>query len=365
MAANTAMAERIRRETMANELMRRLFNTLPNLPGSEEDTIEALDEFMVEMKPSGYSENFRKETLTNSILGYKRKLLATGDPSGPKIFPNPEELNRETKEDILLRISLMPKQNLYREAIEGARERHNGRLTEKSSWFKKKIAKNEEKSDKGQRLPILKHPRASKRSSNRPGEKIGEVRETEGVIFVPHTQNSSLQRALQKVDDEFSSCMKIPRTRYIERAGTTLADLLVKKNPWLELNGGCNRLDCLICASSGGRGTSCRRENVCYTIECRLCESVAEGEDKKIVRYLGETSRSGYERVKEHVTNFEARKEGFDEDGEPTPASSVLWIHSKEEHGGEMLKEDWKVKIISSHRTALSRQVTELSLIHI
>ena len=56
---------------------------------------------------------------------------------------------------------------------------------------------------------------------------------------------------------------------------------------------------------------------------------------------------------------FEARKEGFDEDGEPTPASSVLWIHSKEEHGGEMLKEDWKVKIISSHRTALSRQVTE------
>ena len=143
MAANTAMAERIRRETMANELMRRLFNTLPNLPGSEEDTIEALDEFMVEMKTSGYSENFRKETLTNSILGYKRKLLATGDPSGPKIFPNPEELNRETKEDILLRISLMPKQNLYREAIEGARERHNGRLTEKSSWFKKKIVKNE------------------------------------------------------------------------------------------------------------------------------------------------------------------------------------------------------------------------------
>ena len=65
MAANTAMAERIKRETMAQELLRRLLNTLPNLPNSEEDTIEALNEFMVEMKTSGYKENFRKETLTN------------------------------------------------------------------------------------------------------------------------------------------------------------------------------------------------------------------------------------------------------------------------------------------------------------
>ena len=40
-------------------------------------------------------------------------------------------------------MNLKPRQNLYREAIEGARERHNGRLTEKSSWFKKKIVKNE------------------------------------------------------------------------------------------------------------------------------------------------------------------------------------------------------------------------------
>ena len=54
-----------------------------------------------------------------------------------------------------------PKQNLYRDAIEGARERHNGRLTEKSSWFKKKVVKDgekQEKSDAELRLPILKHP---------------------------------------------------------------------------------------------------------------------------------------------------------------------------------------------------------------
>ena len=374
MAANTAMAERMKRETMGNELVRRLLNTLPNLPKSEEETIEALDEFMVEMKSSGYKENFRKETLTNSVLGYKRKLLATGDPSGQKIYPDPEDESGQTKEDILQRLSSKPKQNLYREAIEGARERHNNRLTEKSSWFKKKIAKdgekNEKKSDTEQKLPILKHPGVKKTHSARPGEKAGEVRETEGVVFVPHTQDSSLQKALQKVDDQFTSCMKIPRTRYIERAGTTLADLLVKKNPWLELKGGCERLDCLICASSGGKGTSCRRENICYAIECKLCEVAGEessGEgtleknllnEKKIVRYLGESSRSGYERIKEHVANFEARKEGKEEDGDFS-SSSVLWLHSKEEHSGEMVAGDWRVKIISSHCTALGRQVTE------
>ena len=91
-----------------------------------------------------------------------------------------------------------------------------------------------------------------------------------------------------------------------------------------------------------------RRENVCYTIECKLCESPAEeGKEKRIVRYLGESSRSGYERIKEHVANFEARKEGKDEDGELSSSSSVLWIHSKEEHGGEMVVGDWKAKIIS------------------
>ena len=44
-------------------------------------------------------------------------------------------------------------------------------------------------------------------------------------------------------------------------------------------------------------------------------------------------------------------------------ASSALWIHSRDAHEGQMGVADWKSSILSSHFTALSRQVTEAVLI--
>ena len=40
-------------------------------------------------------------------------------------------------------------------------------------------------------------------------------------------------------------------------------------------------------------------------------------------------------------------------------ANSALWIHSKEAHNGELTVADCRVTVVSSHRGALSRQVTE------
>ena len=85
----------------------------------------------------------------------------------------------------------------------------------------------------------------------------GEVRETDGVVFIPHTDGSALQRIIQVEDDKFTELMKLPRSRYVERAGMTLCDILVKKNTWYQLWGGCGRADCYICLSNGGKGTKC------------------------------------------------------------------------------------------------------------
>ena len=74
------------------------------------------------------------------------------------------------------------------------------------------------------------------------------------------------------------------------------------------------------------------------------------------MKYIGETSRSTYERLQEHMWLFTNRKEGDPDKGE---ASSVLWHHSKEEHGGALRKEDWRSAVISTHFTALNRQVSE------
>ena len=140
-------------------------------------------------------------------------------------------------------------------------------------------------------------------------------------MFIPHTPDSELQRLLQKTDDQVTSALKMPRTKYIEQAGTALKDLLIRKNPWHRLGGGCGRTACHLCQSQGGKGPSCRKEGTCYKIECSLCDQNEEGTKSW---YIGETSRSTHERLKEHMWLFSHKKEG---DPSKNEASSVLWMH--------------------------------------
>ena len=60
--------------------------------------------------------------------------------------------------------------------------------------------------------------------------------------------------------------------------------------------------------------------------------------------YLGETSRSGRERVKEHLWLFTHRKEACLDNcskrHKHSSTNSALWHHSKEVHGGNLRVED-------------------------
>ena len=94
--------------------------------------------------------------------------------------------------------------------------------------------------------------------------------------------------------------------RYVERPGRTIADTLIEKDPWYRLGGGCSRRSCPICYWSKGKGIRCSKESVCYKIECTKCEEENEEEEengdkkkkeKKKALYIGETSRSGRERI--------------------------------------------------------------------
>ena len=75
------------------------------------------------------------------------------------------------------------------------------------------------------------------------------------------------------------------------------------------------------------------------------------------VKYIGETSRSTYERLQEHMWLFTNRKEGDPEKGE---ASSVLWHHSKEEHGESLRKEDWKSRVMSAGLEESTGTITDV-----
>ena len=93
----------------------------------------------------------------------------------------------------------------------------------------------------------------------------------------------------------------------------------------------------MICKDEDSKGR-CRQSNVVYEIKCGSCES----------RYIGETSRNGYTRGREHLKEYEKKSK-----------ESVLHKHTLQKHSSDDHSPKFTMKILSSHMTAIDRQVTE------
>ena len=81
----------------------------------------------------------------------------------------------------------------------------------------------------------------------------------------------------------------------------------------------------------------CRQESVTYEMKCETCEA----------QYIGETSRTAYTRIKEHMMDQKNKTE-----------NSVLWRHSRDNHGGEEQAVEAKVRK-GFRGDATLRQITE------
>ena len=126
----------------------------------------------------------------------------------------------------------------------------------------------------------------------------------QSVMFVPSTPHSMLKK-------EFD--MEIKKSRFsirvVEKAGRSLKDTLQKSNPFKERT--CKRPRCPVCLTAGkGR---CEQSSVTYEIVCQSCGG----------KYIGQTTRSLYERGGEHVRDLEQRR-------------GALWRHCVERHGSEI-----------------------------
>ena len=80
-----------------------------------------------------------------------------------------------------------------------------------------------------------------------------------------------------------------------------------------------------------------------YTIHCLECRRT--GRD---VEYVGETSRTTFERGIEHLNDLENEVSG-----------KPLWEHVKEDHGGRVDRSWFKMSMVMKHQTALQRQIRE------
>ena len=164
-------------------------------------------------------------------------------------------------------------------------------------------------------------------------------------IFVPTTPGGKLVKMMRQVaEKEAKEGLKF---KILEVGGRTLKSELQMSNP--TATAGCGEEDCIGCNIERGKGGKCRKNNVNYEIECKLCP-----EDKRPV-YIGETSRNLYTRGREHVRSGNSRVDSGS--GE----SCFIKRHMEEHHEG--MRGKFAGRVTHNNKDSLSRQVREGVLI--
>ena len=162
-------------------------------------------------------------------------------------------------------------------------------------------------------------------------------------IFCPCTPNSELLHKWRKVAEDITKQSKDTiRPKIIEQGGTALKSILCKPS---SRENHCTDPECYVCECDKNGSLGCRKTSVGgigYEIQCLECN-----ENGKKSLYHGETSRTLYTRVKEHMY------QGRDTTNETKP----LLKHSMLHHSGRRVKFD--IRRTGSFQDPLSRQINE------
>ena len=156
------------------------------------------------------------------------------------------------------------------------------------------------------------------------------------------------------------------KTKVVEDGGTSSRGVLVKSNQFPREE--CGREQCVLCFQKDGGRTECVRcvaNNVGYEGKCLRCPTRFS--------YLGETSRTAYTRLKEHLSDYRAASAarlpalqpnvGVEFGKKKKDVKSWMWEHSRDCHGGVIGEEggmfDYKFSVTGVFRKCLDRQVDE------
>ena len=350
----SAMSDHSRYNILANELVRRLSN-MKREETTQEEKEEVVEHFIQQCKTSGYSRHETREGVISGLKGWKRKCV------------------RRERDGV----------DFYRSGRSTLGARTKKKLTEKSTWYKKKRKREEEEDETAKTSPRKKQRgREGEGGSGgglevqKPGScegsnanKSEEVQESAiAVIMVPFTKGAELAKRVRQYEmmarEQTGWYLKV-----VERAGDSLTDLLHRSDPWSGED--CQREACLHCETklwSGKYKTQdCSKRNCIYETWCRTCQEREEerieeacGEDEerkmemkkkiKLHKYVGETSRSVYERAWEHTHSRDQLQ-----------TSSHMLKHIIEMHGEEENpdKIQFGVRVVRYTRRAFERQIME------
>ena len=155
-------------------------------------------------------------------------------------------------------------------------------------------------------------PQAMRKFRQQRGRAASQV--PSAVLFVPNSNKSILLKKLEQKEPLLARLSGYT-IRLVESSGTPLS-----RHFSLDLSDGlCHRIDCLVCASHTGKGSSkCRKSNIVYKSTCNLCKATGSNQGT----YIGESGRTLYERSLEHLADAKNRK-----------TSSHIWKHWALCHG--------------------------------
>ena len=288
----SAIPEQTKVATAVAEIKRRLKNTSTLL--EKEEFEKVIMSYMDELTASGYNQKWKENVLYSAVKGYENVLKKVREG---KWCRNRNGFNTE-------------------------KERRARKLVGRATWFKSYKEKDTQYEQR-------------KKTTEKIGKRT-KKRTIDSVMFVPLTPGGALRKQLTQLEERMDFERQI---KYVETIGQTQKDVLVRKDPW---DGHCNRIDCFPGQSTVGK---CTKQGVTYRIACKTCKNESVKSE-----YIGETSRTGYDRGQEHLKMLENRN-----------PESPLVKHQVETHPDQ--EPEFEMRILNTHKTPLSRQVEEGMLI--
>ena len=311
--AKTALSEQTKFSSLTQEVVRRLLHTSRRLPNRSR--MECLEKFSQKMTNSDHRPNFIRKVLIAGITSYttkvKNSLLPTRHPSY-------KPLHLGTNFNTMAR---------WKKKVM-ARER----------WYKNKETTNDDTQKKAKGM--------KKESFRKDGN---DNIQTTSVMFIPSRRGGLLTKMMREREQELPKITRF-KVRMQESAGIQLARLFSTN---LAKGEHCGRDDCHPCEGSD-KISNCKQSSILYESRCKLCNpnlpSSSHGEQnvKRIGIYYGETSRTLYERSKEHTNDADIFTHG-----------SHIIKHWMTSHADDQDRPEFIFRVLSSYKDCLSRQVEE------
>ena len=338
--ARSSMSTQQKIQILSNELTRRIGN-INILKNGTQEYMKVIEQFTQELKNSEFQFPTAREIVISGIRG-----LVTRNK------------RREQKN-----------QPIYRTARITAHQRAHKKLVAKENWYREPEENSTAPSvearitscpGSGKSRSLFSQTRKTKEHENNEKPKI------KSVMFVPFTPGSQLAKNL-RVNEEHLSKVSNNKIKIVERTGTKLVDLLTRSNPWKGAD--CERENCLICftkqRTEKNKTQDCHQRNIVYETRCLTCQEkeqdkindmdLTEHEKRelnkklKLFKYIGESSRSTFERGWEHLNDMAQLR-----------TSSHMLKHALTEHEEQDMGElKFGMQILRTCKSSFERQIHE------